>query len=172
MPAPGRLHRSSGGASATPVGGPSRATSSGTVVAADGGLETVHRFMLCGRSYFRQTEIPETLRCWFRWLLTPTVLSCNVSEIKRNTARKSRFLYPLLNKNLLMKRAGIFLRFSFWPSKQMSGRSGRINRFWKTFTQLTRATDRQTDRQTEEKVISIAEGFFSETLAKNIDENY
>ena len=65
------------------------------------------------RSYFRQTEIPETLRCWFRWLLTPTVLSCNVSEIKRNTARKSRFLYPLLNKNLLMKRAGIFLRFSF-----------------------------------------------------------
>jgi len=54
----------------------------------------------------------------------------------------------------------------------MSGRSGRINRFWKTFTQLTRATDRQTDRQTEEKVISIAEGFFSETLAKNIDENY
>jgi len=30
----------------------------------------------------------------------------------------------------------------------------------------------QTDRQTEEKVISIAEGFFSETLAKNIDENY
>jgi len=47
---PGRRHWSSGGASATPVGGPPLATTSGTVVAADSGLEMVHRFLLCGMS--------------------------------------------------------------------------------------------------------------------------
>ena len=63
MPAPGRPHRSSGGASATPVGGPPLATSSGTVVAAEGGLETVHRFMLCGKLVILDLEFIPNCVC-------------------------------------------------------------------------------------------------------------
>ena len=47
-----------------PVGGPSLATSSGTVVAADGGQETVHRFMLCGLLLLLEIEqVNSTLYC-------------------------------------------------------------------------------------------------------------